>query len=89
MAIPLADQAVLEADRARTGRAHQWGRAAEMEMSIEDCFNASDAMIADVSAVVTDYLQSNKPFGIVSDSMSVTNPYLYSRFVSNSVAVLI
>lgn len=35
-------------------------------MTIEDCFNASDAMISDVSAVVSDYLQSAKPFSIVS-----------------------
>jgi CDP-glycerol glycerophosphotransferase (TagB/SpsB family) len=59
---------VLQADKAKTGRDHKWGPAAEQEMTIEDCFNASDAMIADVSAVVTDYLQSNKPFGIVSVS---------------------
>ena len=35
-------------------------------MSIEDCFNASDAMVSDVSAVVSDYLHSGKPFAIVS-----------------------
>ena len=35
-------------------------------MTIEDCFNASDAMISDVSAVVSDYLHSGKPFAIVS-----------------------
>ena len=35
-------------------------------MTVEDCFNASDAMISDVSAVVSDYLQSGKPFSIVS-----------------------
>jgi hypothetical protein len=56
----------LEADRAATGRQHLWGPAADSDRSIEDCFNASDAMIADVSAVVSDYLQSDKPFAIVS-----------------------
>ena len=35
-------------------------------MSVEECFNASDAMISDVSAVVTDYLHSGKPLAIVS-----------------------
>ena len=35
-------------------------------MTVEDCFNVSDAMVADVSAVVSDYLQSGKPFAIVS-----------------------
>ena len=58
--------AVLDADRTATGREHLWGPAAEQELSIEDCFNASDAMISDVSAVVSDYLHSGKPFAIVS-----------------------
>ena len=35
-------------------------------MSVEDCFNASDAMVSDVSAVVSDYLHSDKPFAMVS-----------------------
>ena len=35
-------------------------------MSLSDCFNASDAMIADVSAVVSDYLYSGKPFAVVA-----------------------
>jgi CDP-glycerol glycerophosphotransferase (TagB/SpsB family) len=35
-------------------------------LSVEDCFNASDAMISDVSAVVSDYLHSGKPFAMVS-----------------------
>ncbi|HEX8507967.1 MAG TPA: CDP-glycerol glycerophosphotransferase family protein, partial [Propionibacteriaceae bacterium] len=57
---------LLAADKAATGRRHLWGPAAEREMTIEDCFNASDAMISDVSAVVSDYLHSDKPFAIVS-----------------------
>ena len=35
-------------------------------MSVEDCFNTSDAMVSDVSAVVSDYLHSGKPFAMVS-----------------------
>jgi CDP-glycerol glycerophosphotransferase (TagB/SpsB family) len=58
--------AVLDADREVSGREHRWGGAAEQEMSVEDCFNASDAMVSDVSAVVSDYLHSGKPFAIVS-----------------------
>jgi len=58
--------ALLDADRERTGRGHLWGAAAEQEMGIEECFNASDAMVCDVSAVVSDYLRSDKPFCIVS-----------------------
>ena len=38
----------------------------KLDLSVEDCFNVSDAMIADVSAVVSDYLKSGKPFSIVS-----------------------
>ena len=62
--------AVLEADRAATGRQHVWGPAAETEMSIFDCFNASDAMVSDVSSVVSDYLFSGKPFAIYSPGLS-------------------
>lgn len=58
--------AMLDADRARTHRDHRWGDRAEQQMSLTDCFNASDAMVSDVSAVVSDYLQSGKPFSIVS-----------------------
>jgi hypothetical protein len=58
--------AVLDADREVSGRQHLWGPAAEQEMSVEDCFNASDAMVSDVSAVVSDYLHSGKPFAMVS-----------------------
>jgi len=58
--------AMLDADRELTGREHLWGRAAERELSVEDCFNLSDAMISDVSAVVSDYLRSDKPFAMVS-----------------------
>ena len=59
-------QEILEADAKASGRQHIWGDAAEKEMTTDDCFNASDAMISDVSAVVTDYLQSGKPLSVVS-----------------------
>jgi CDP-glycerol glycerophosphotransferase (TagB/SpsB family) len=58
--------AVLDADREVNGREHLWGSAAEQQMSVEDCFNASDAMVSDVSAVVSDYMHSGKPFAMVS-----------------------
>lgn len=45
---------------------HIWGRQAEEDLSLVDCFNASDAMIADVSSIVTDYLFSEKPLAMVS-----------------------
>ncbi len=62
---------LLDADRKATGRQHLWGPAAETALTVEECFNLSDAMIADVSAVVSDYLQSGKPFSIVSVGRTV------------------
>ncbi|GAB3927748.1 hypothetical protein GCM10011575_10700 [Microlunatus endophyticus] len=56
----------LAADRARTGTDHLWGEQAENRLSVEDCFNASDAMICDVSAVISDYLAAAKPFAVVA-----------------------
>jgi hypothetical protein len=64
---------MLDNDRRATKRDHLWGAAAEADLTVEDCFNLSDAMIADVSAVVSDYLQSGKPFSIVSVGRAVEN----------------
>ncbi|RHA38889.1 CDP-glycerol glycerophosphotransferase family protein [Cellulomonas rhizosphaerae] len=60
--------ALLTADTARAGRAHLHGAQAERTMSIVDCFNASDALVSDVSSVVNDYLYSEKPFAMVAVS---------------------
>jgi CDP-glycerol glycerophosphotransferase (TagB/SpsB family) len=57
---------LLAADAQRSGRAHLWGAAAETERTILDCMNSSDAMICDVSSVVSDYLFSGKPFAMVA-----------------------
>src|SRR5215218_10001799 len=57
---------LLAADARATGHAHQWGAAAETNQSILDCMNHSDAMICDVSSVVSDYLFSGKPFAMVA-----------------------
>lgn len=59
-------RALLTADAAATGREHLFGEVAETEMSVTDCFNAADAMISDVSAVVGDFLHSGKPLAMVS-----------------------
>lgn len=53
--------ALLEADRARSGRNHLYGAAAS-ELDLDETFNASDALVADVSSVPADYLFSEKPF---------------------------
>lgn len=57
-------QDLLAEDARTSGRAHVFGAAAERERSIVDCFNAADALISDVSSVVSDFLFSAKPFAI-------------------------
>jgi hypothetical protein len=57
-------EAMLAEDQATSGRQHIWGAAADTDMSIVECFNRSDALVADVSSVVSDYLFSGKPFAI-------------------------
>ncbi len=57
---------MLVQDRRVSGRAHVHGEQAEIVMSVVECMNASDAMIADVSSVVGDYLFSEKPFAMVA-----------------------
>jgi CDP-glycerol glycerophosphotransferase (TagB/SpsB family) len=89
--------AVLDADREVSSREHLWGPAAEQDMSVEDCFNASDAMVSDVSAVVSDYLHSGKPFAMVSvgrtpeqlliDAPAARAAYLLRDDLSNLVEV--
>lgn len=59
-------QTILEGDAAQTGRHHIWGRSAEDMMTVADVANASDAMISDVSGIVTDYMQSKKPYAMVT-----------------------
>ncbi|MFD0788540.1 CDP-glycerol glycerophosphotransferase, partial [Micromonospora azadirachtae] len=55
---------LLAADRARTGRQHLWGTAAGRDLSLVECVNRSDALISDVSGVISDYLYSGKPFAV-------------------------
>lgn len=62
---------LLREDSERTGRQHVFGALAESEMSLRDCFNHSDAMIADISAVVSDYLYSGKPLAVFSDDAAI------------------
>ena len=59
-------QELLREDAQRTGRKHLWGAEAESVRGIIDCINASDAMVSDVSSVVSDYLYSGKPFAMVA-----------------------
>ncbi|MET8525031.1 CDP-glycerol glycerophosphotransferase family protein [Micromonospora sp. NPDC005172] len=54
---------LLAADRARSGRQHVTGAAAR-ELSLTECVNRSDALISDVSGVISDYLYSGKPYAV-------------------------
>lgn len=57
---------LLENSSSRTGVEHIYGGASQVDMSIYDCFNISDAMISDVSSVISDYLYANKPIVLIS-----------------------
>lgn len=63
-----AIMAMLSTHAKETGRDHVFGARAETEWTVQDCFNASDAMISDVSSLVSDYLFSGKPFAMAAVS---------------------
>ncbi|RAO54555.1 hypothetical protein PSN01_03675 [Micromonospora saelicesensis] len=54
---------LLVADRARTGRRHVVGAAAR-ELSLTECVNSADALVSDVSGVISDFLYSGKPYAV-------------------------
>ena len=64
----LEQEELLAADRDRTGRQHVWGATATRTWSLAECVNRSDALISDVSGVVSDYLYSGKPFAVTNMS---------------------
>ena len=55
---------LLAADRARSGRQHVFGAAASRELTLAECVNRSDALVSDVSGVISDYLYSGKPYAV-------------------------
>ena len=57
---------ILRHDAEQSRREHLWGRAIDHQLSLAECINVSDALIADVSGVVSDHLASGKPYAIVS-----------------------
>lgn len=60
--------AILAADHedpATPGR-HVWGEEAVRGWSVAECMNAADALVSDVSSVVSDWLASGKPYLMVS-----------------------
>jgi hypothetical protein len=64
-------QQILREDKAASGRRHKWGKKVDKTWSVADCANKSHALISDVSSVVSDFLQSCKPYAMTSMRASV------------------
>ena len=64
-------EAMLDADSERSGIQHVHGEQAEVTWGVTEVTNESDAMISDVSGIVTDYLQSGKPLAMVTTDRTV------------------
>ncbi len=65
-----AIDAVLIAD---TAHRHVGGDMAAEDWTVADCVNRADALISDVSSVVSDFLQSTKPYAMVNMRDSAEN----------------
>ena len=76
---------LLRADARATSRPHRWGAAADLPFP--DVANAADAMVADVSGVVTDFMQSLKPFAMVATGDETDT--FRARFPSSCAAYVI
>ncbi|MFE9957662.1 CDP-glycerol glycerophosphotransferase family protein [Micromonospora sp. NPDC005299] len=69
---------LLAADKARTGRPHLWGAAAGRELTLTECVNRADALVSDVSGVISDWLYSGKPYAVTD--MGVDGEQFVERF---------
>jgi hypothetical protein len=81
-----AINALLAANAKATGRKHRWGKTADAP-TIAELTNQVDAMVADVSGVVTDFLQSLKPFAMVA--MGMDTEQFRREFPSSQAAYVI
>lgn len=70
-AVAMQIRRTLKAHRDAGGPGHVFGRRADVEWSVADCTNACDALISDVSSVVSDWLQSEKPYSMTAMRSSV------------------
>jgi hypothetical protein len=77
---------LLRADAKATSRPHRWGAAAS-DPTLAELANAADAMVADVSGVVTDFMQSLKPFAMVATGD--TTEVFRARFPTSCSAYVI
>ena len=57
---------ILRDDRNSSERRHRWGKVVDKDWSVVDCANHAHALISDVSSVVSDFLQSEKPYAMTS-----------------------
>lgn len=69
-------EAALHQDCLINGTKHVFGAEASNTLSLTECFNASDALVSDISSVPADYLFSEKPFVITKMSTVDTDEYL-------------
>ncbi|MDG4801862.1 CDP-glycerol glycerophosphotransferase family protein [Micromonospora sp. WMMD980] len=69
---------LLAADRAKTGRPHLWGAAAAGELTLTECVNRADALVSDVSGVISDWLYSGKPYAVTDTG--VDGEHFVARF---------
>ncbi|MFI7302765.1 CDP-glycerol glycerophosphotransferase family protein [Micromonospora aurantiaca] len=69
---------LLAADRAKTGRPHLFGAAAARELTLTECVNRADALVSDVSGVISDWLYSGKPYAVTDTGAD--GEYFVERF---------
>jgi CDP-Glycerol:Poly(glycerophosphate) glycerophosphotransferase len=80
-----AIEELLQADAEATSRPHRWGAASDTTFA--ELANVADAMVADVSGVVTDFMQSLKPFAMVATGE--TTDVFRARFPTSRSAYVI
>lgn len=68
-------------------KAHVIADSSISTLDLISCFNASSAMITDVSSVITDYLESGKPYAVFSHLDDLAE--FQSRFPSTSAGEII
>ncbi|MBE1488658.1 CDP-glycerol glycerophosphotransferase family protein [Plantactinospora soyae] len=78
---------VLAEHRAATGRQHVFGADAARKMTLVECVNRSHALVSDVSAVISDYLYSGKPYA-VTDRVGEGEQFVQSFPLAGSGYVL-
>jgi hypothetical protein len=84
-----AIQKILRSDRKRSGRQHIWGQQAEQVWSVADCANHVDALVSDLSSVVSDFLQSEKPFAMTSMRTNSIERFRDENIVARAAYVLL